>query len=30
MTYAEIYGLVVPVIVFVIFGLGGMWLAHRG
>ncbi len=29
MTYGEIYGLVVPVIVFVVFGLGGLWLANR-
>ena len=29
MTPAELYGLVVPVIAFVIFGLGGMWLANR-
>lgn len=29
MTFAEIYLLVIPVVIFVIFGLGGLWLGRR-
>ena len=29
MSYAEIYGLVAPLVVFIVCGLGGLWLARR-
>jgi len=29
MTYAEIYGLAAPVVVFIVCGLGGLWLANQ-